>query len=192
MQELKTTGEDGGVIAALIKVQEKLEPLRANAKSHHGGFANLHQVMQTLQPHLTANRLAVVQVPASSASGSCTVLTRIIHADKSEITSTITIPMQRANDPQAYGAAMTYARRYALLCMFAMVTEDDDAASASISLEKLLREMSATVNIEELNKIKGEHFDKGLLTDKFWNRTYNVIFEMKYRALENMNQEKAA
>ncbi|WP_407816960.1 ERF family protein, partial [Staphylococcus aureus] len=71
-----------------------------------------------------------------------------------EIVSTITIPMQRQNDPQAYGAAMTYGRRYSLLCLFGMVTEDDNADSSSYTLEKLLRELSSAANIDELNNIK--------------------------------------
>jgi len=187
MAELKTTGEEGQVIKALIAVQTKLKPLVANAESHHGKFANLHQVMSTLQPLLEAQKLAVVQMP-TGASGACSILTRIIHEDKSEISSTITIPLQRQNDPQAYGAALTYGRRYALLCMFGMVTSDDDAASASITLEKLLRELCACTNLDELGKVRGEHGEKGLLQDKFWSRVYTAIHEKMYNALMGMSQ----
>ena len=34
------------------------------------------------------------------------------------------------NDPQAYGSALTYARRYGLSSMVGLVTEDDDAQIA--------------------------------------------------------------
>jgi ERF superfamily len=188
MPELQTNGENGKIIEAMIAVQSALEPLKANAKSHQGKFANLHQVMNTLQPHLTANKLAVIQVPAAASGGGCAILTRIIHEDKSEISSTITIPMQRQNDPQAYGAAMTYGRRYVLLCMFGMVTEDDDGAAASTSLEKLLRELNSCTSTEDLAKVKGDHFEKSLLTDKFLNRVYNIVYEKMYEARSGMKQ----
>ena len=190
MPEVITKGEDGEIIKAMIAVQSALEPLKTNAKGQHGDYANLHQVMRTLQPHLDKNKLAVIQVPVSGTSGNCSLLTRIIHEDKSEISSTITIPMQRQNDPNAYGAAMTYGRRYALLCMFGLVTEDDDGASASTSLEKLLRELCACTDIDQLGRVKSEHFDKGMLTDKFCNKIYNTIYEKMHGHLSGMNQEK--
>jgi hypothetical protein len=98
--------------------------------------------------------------------------------------------MQRQNDPNAYGAAMTYGRRYALLCMFGLVTEDDDAASASTSLEKLLRELCACTDLDQLGRVKSEHFDKGMLTDKFCNKMYNTIHEKMHAHLSGMNQER--
>lgn len=192
MAEVQTTGETGGVISALIAVQKELEPLKANATSHHGKFANLAGVMDALQPLLSKNRLAVVQMPVSN-SGACSLQTRIIHEDKSEVSSTITIPLQRANDPQAYGAAMTYGRRYALLCMFGMVTEDDDAASASTSLEKILRELCSATDMNELSQTKARHTESGLLgTNKFWSKIYMTIHDKMYAALSAQNPTKAA
>lgn len=189
MPEVQTTGEAGQVIKAMIAVQAALKPLRANADSHHGKFANLQQVMQTLQKPLEENKLAVIQLPESSGTGLCSLRTRVIHEDRSEISSVITIPVQRDRDPQAYGAALSYARRYALLCIFGMVTEDDNGDSSSTSLEKLLREMVNCATTEELQKLREEHFSKGLLTDKLWNRVWNIVYDKMYDARSGMNQK---
>lgn len=188
MPELQTKGENGLVVKAMIALQAELEPVKKNAKSHHGDFANLEAVMRALQPLLEKHKLAVIQMPVAS-SGGCTLRTRIIHEDGSELTSEITIPLQRANDPQAYGAAMTYGRRYALLCMFGMVTEDDNGDSASMSLEKLLKEVYVTTNLDELNNVQAKHADAGLLQNKFWATIYRAIHERKYNALVSAKSE---
>ncbi|CUW85637.1 ERF family protein [Rhizobium pusense] len=185
------TNGTANVTEALIAIQAKLEPLRANAKSHHGAFANLQGVMAALQPHLVEHKLAIIQRPVASPSGSCTLETILRHAPTSEeIVSTITIPMQRQNDPQAYGAAMTYGRRYSLLCLFGMVTEDDNADSSSYTLEKLLRELSSAANIDELNNIKQKHFEAGLLSDRFWSTVYKVLFDRKFLNLSRAAQDE--
>lgn len=180
------------VTEALIAVQASLEPLRANAVSHHGKFANLQGVMAALQPHLDKQKLAIIQKPQSSASGSCTLETLLRHAPSGEeISSIITIPMQRQNDPQAYGAAMTYARRYSLLCLFGMVTEDDNADSSSYTLEKLLRELTTAANLDELNNIKQRHFEAQLLGDRFWAGVYKIVYDRKYLTLSRAAQDDA-
>jgi hypothetical protein len=177
------------VTSALIAIQASLDPLRANAASHHGKFANLQGVMELLKPHLEKHRLAIIQRPIASPSGSCTLETILRHAESGEeISSTITIPTQRQNDPQAYGAAMTYGRRYSLLCLFGMVTEDDNADSSSYTLEKLLRELSAATNLDELGAVKTRHFEGNLLTDRFWAGVYKILYDKKYTTLSAISQ----
>lgn len=178
------------VTEALIKVQASLAPLKANATSHHGKFANLAGVMSLLQPHLEANKLAIIQRPVDSPTGSCKLETILRHQPTGEeITSTITIPMQRQNDPQAFGAAMTYGRRYALLCLFGMVTEDDNADSASYTLEKLLRELSTAASLDELVAVRERHVQAQALNDRFWNSVYKVMCERKHQNLTRAGDE---
>lgn len=180
----ENTTSNSNVTQALIELQSKLAPLRANAESHHGKFANLAGVMAVLQPHLKEVKLAIIQRPIASSQGTCTLETILRHQDSGEeITSTITIPMQRANDPQAFGAAMSYGRRYSLMCLFGLVTEDDNADAASYTLEKLLRELSAAANIDELHEIKARHADARLLGDRFWAGVYRLVFDRKYSTL---------
>lgn len=180
------------VTNALINIQTQLNPLKANATSHHGAFANINQVMAVLQPHLDRERCAIIQIPIASSAGTCTLQTIFRHQPtEEEIVCTITIPMQRQNDPQAFGAAMTYGRRYSLLCLFGMVTEDDDAASSSYTLEKLLRELSAVSDLNELQPTRDKHYDSGYLRDRFWDNVYKILFDKKYNSLAAIaKQEK--
>lgn len=183
---------NANVTQALINVQTKLKPLEKRVTGHHGKYANLEVVMDVLKPLLADEALAVIQLPDSSNSGSCSIKTILRHAPTGEeISSVITVPMQRQNDPQAFGAAMTYARRYALMCMFSMVTEDDDAASASYTLEKLLRELSTATNMDELSTIKAKHQDSGYLSDRFWRVVYMSMHDKKYASLIAMSKQEA-
>ncbi|TBA16128.1 ERF family protein [Rhizobium ruizarguesonis] len=96
--------------------------MTTSASSRYSSNSGCHTL-----PHLSwqisrGNKLAIIQHPVASVSGSCTLETILRHAPTGEeISSLITIPMQRQNDPQEFGAAMTYGRRYSLLCLFGMV-----------------------------------------------------------------------
>lgn len=180
---------NANVTQALIDIQSQLDPLRANATSHHGKFADLAAVRAALQPHLKEAKVAVIQRPIASPSGSCTLETVLRHQPTGEeIVSTITIPMQRQNDPQAFGAAMTYGRRYSLLCIFGLVTEDDNADSSSYTLEKLLRELSAATGLDDLNNIRQRHVEAQLLGDRFWASVYKILYDKKYHTLAAISQ----
>jgi hypothetical protein len=56
--------------------------------------------------------------------------TKLVHAESGEWQSSLLVMPLPKNDPQGYGSALTYARRYALSSMVGLVTEDDDANAA--------------------------------------------------------------
>lgn len=54
-------------------------------------------------------------------------MTKLVHAESGEWQeSLLVMPLPKA-DPQGYGSALTYARRYGLAAIIGLVTEDDDA-----------------------------------------------------------------
>jgi len=75
------------------------------------------------------------------------------------------------------------------LCMFGMVTEDDDGASASYTLETLLKELCSATNLDDLTNVRDDHASKGLLYNKFWAKIYQPIHEKMYNALLGMHQQ---
>lgn len=182
---------EGGVevIKAMTKLQSKLPSLKKDKKGHYGTYATLEQVMQVLQPLLEVNELAVIQVPASGAGGACAIETRIIHSSGEQITGTISIDVARQKDPQAFGAAMTYARRYSLMAMFGMVTEDDDADKATMTLEKLLKEMSTQTTTDDMYNLRAEHLTY-LTNNKFWSTVYSTLYEIKLDRLRKIEMEE--
>jgi hypothetical protein len=58
------------------------------------------------------------------------LITKLVHAESGEWQASLLMMPLPKNDPQGYGSALTYARRYGLSSMIGLVTEDDDANAA--------------------------------------------------------------
>lgn len=90
-------------------------------------YATLPEVLQAVLPTLTEAGLCFVQFPDGTA-----LTTRLMHTSGEWLQASYTLsPTQ--NTPQASGSALTYARRYALLAVLGLGTEDDDGHAASVA-----------------------------------------------------------
>ena len=119
---------------AMLKVQKQLRP--ALRDSYNGftqsKYATLNSVMEACSEALINAGIWVTQypVPVEDGSSNLGLITKLVHAESGEWQeSKIVMPLAKA-DPQAYGSALTYARRYGLSSMVGLVTEDDDANAA--------------------------------------------------------------
>lgn len=72
-----------------------------------------------------------MQTPSPSDVGMLFLTTRLIHESGEWIEDMATVPLPK-NDPQGYGSAMTYARRYALSAITGLYQDDDDGNAASL------------------------------------------------------------
>lgn len=104
---------------------------KKNAKNPHLGnkYADLSSIWDAIREPLAANGLAVVQLPLPGERGELRLRTQLMHESGEWLASEIAMPLGKM-DPQGYGSALTYARRYALAAMLGVTQEDDDAASA--------------------------------------------------------------
>ncbi|WCB47057.1 ERF family protein [Nitratidesulfovibrio vulgaris] len=128
-----TSPEVTDLAKALIAVQHTLQPAikdRENpfAKSR---YATLNSVMDSCRDALLTNGIWVTQYPVPAEAGHLGLVTKLTHAESGQWQSSLLVmPLPKA-DPQGYGSAMTYARRYALSAMLGMVTEEDDDGEAA-------------------------------------------------------------
>ena len=119
---------------AMLKVQKQLRPA---LKDSYNGFtqskyATLNSVMEACSEVLINAGIWVTQypVPVDGNGSLLGLVTKLVHAESGEWQeSTIVMPLAKA-DPQAYGSALTYARRYGLSSMVGLITEDDDGNMA--------------------------------------------------------------
>ncbi|NCX94513.1 MAG: hypothetical protein EBX40_07540, partial [Gammaproteobacteria bacterium] len=94
-------------------------------------YADLPTVMEVVKEPLNEAGIIVLQ-PASFRDGKNFITTTLIHAETGEYMSSETeVVCTKANDPQAFGAAQTYARRFGLQAMLFIPAEDDDGNYAS-------------------------------------------------------------
>ena len=128
------------IAKALLDIQKNLDSIHKGRKGYGYTYADLPAVMNACVDALNEAGVVLVQSPFQATGNVAGIVTRLIHADSGEeVTSEITVPWSvvvndkgKANmtDAQAHGSAMTYARRYALVAMLGVVTDDDDGASA--------------------------------------------------------------
>ena len=98
---------------------------RNNNPAFKTKYSGINEVLEALLPTLTEVGLCFVQFPDGEA-----LTTRLMHMSGEWMQASYALkPVQ--NTPQASGSALTYARRYALLAVLGLGTEDDDGNAAS-------------------------------------------------------------
>jgi hypothetical protein len=92
-------------------------------------YAALDDIINAIRKPLSAVGLSFVQIP--NEDGLTTVL---MHESGEFIQGSMPITAKKENDPQAFGSAITYARRYALASVLGLAVgdEDDDGNAANI------------------------------------------------------------
>lgn len=127
----------------IANIQDKILNIPKDGKNPHfsNTYATYEQVMEVLHPLLRSQGLMVChsfEMPLNTEFSNVAVTTKIVcisAADKElgeKIETTLYIPMTKS-DPQMAGSAITYAKRYSVLAMFGLGTEDDDGEKATTS-----------------------------------------------------------
>jgi len=121
-----------GLLEALIKVQADITPVGKDGYNPH--FKNKHStisgILESVKPILTKNGLILSQ-RISSLQDQPLLITEIISADGGIMSSFCPIIAKDKNDPQKFGAAVTYARRYSLVSILNLEEVDDDGQQAA-------------------------------------------------------------
>lgn len=117
--------------SAMAAAFADIEAATKAAKNPHfkSKYADLTAVIDAIKPALVKHGLFFTQRPQPSEGG-ITIETVIGHAGGEELSlGSLFVPANK-NDAQAYGSALTYARRYALVTAFGVPVEDDDGNAA--------------------------------------------------------------
>jgi hypothetical protein len=142
--------------AALIAMQADLRPIRKDEDGARGKYASLTTVMTAVRPILEKHGFSLVQTTMGNGHGAA-LQTVLMYKNGEFISSTIDVPVAKPNDPQAYGSALTYGRRYSIMALLGLVTEDDDAQSATVTLEDRCAEIFAATNLDDLRSADMRH-----------------------------------
>ena len=123
----------GQIAAALAKAQAgfKNPPRNKEVKvnSQRGAYsfkyATLDAILDAVRKPLSDAGLCVVQIPGKES-----LETRLIHDSGECLSSRIPLFVSQQG-AQAYGSALTYARRYALAAMLGIAADEDDDGNAA-------------------------------------------------------------
>lgn len=128
----------GELAAALVEAQKVIHNVVKNktnpffAKTDDpakGKYADLSSVAEACKEPLNTNGICYVQSPEPGEKGVVVLTTTLLHKSGQWISGTCAVPLDKVG-PQAYGSAMTYARRYGLSAMVGVCPEDDDGEGA--------------------------------------------------------------
>jgi len=117
---------------ALNKAQAKMGGAVKGAANPYfkSKYADLNSVIEACKEHLNSEGISVIQPVVSDETGDH-VETILVHTSGEYIASRMRLKVQKENDMQAYGSAISYARRYGLQSMvFIPSSEDDDGEKA--------------------------------------------------------------
>ena len=93
-------------------------------------YADLDACFEAVDPALLANGIAMYQETFEDSSG-VTVETVFLHESGESLRcGKLHVPASK-QDPQGYGSALSYARRYSLMAACGIAAEDDDGNAAS-------------------------------------------------------------
>jgi hypothetical protein len=123
--------------AALAAAQAEMGPAVRDAKNpaFNKKYADLSAVTAACMPALNKHGIAVIQPPGSEGNDRW-VSTVFIHGASGETLECRVPLIIGKNDMQGYGSAVTYARRYGLMCMAGIAPEDDDGNQAVTAAPK--------------------------------------------------------
>lgn len=130
---MKTSDSVVAIAKALLSAQRSIKFAQTDAANPYfkSKYADLPTVIDAIKPQLNANEIVYIQTPSPSESGTLALTTRLLHVSGEWIEDTAIVPLPKA-DPQGYGSAMTYARRYSLASITGLYQDDDDGNAASV------------------------------------------------------------
>ena len=124
------------LMGALNRAQLAMVPAKKDSENpfFHSKYADLSTVWDALHMFRTEG-IVLTQSPQESPDGYIVLDTQLTHAASGQwMRSRLKMRVSK-DDPQGYGSAITYARRYALGAMTGLVTEVDDDANGAMPLK---------------------------------------------------------
>lgn len=120
------------IATALVKAQKAFGPALKTSTNPHfrSRYADLSACVEAVITGLNDNGIALIQKCYDCENG-VMVETVFVHESGETLECGILHVPAAKQDPQGYGSALTYARRYSLMAAAGIAPEDDDGNSAS-------------------------------------------------------------
>jgi hypothetical protein len=154
------------IAAAFVKAKRSFGPALKDKTNpaFRSKYADLGACIDAVEEALLANGIAFIQETSEDATG-VTVETVFVHESGETLRcGKLHVPAAK-QDPQGYGSALTYARRYSLMASCGIAPEDDDgnagtraaqeqrAAARANWLADWLAAIDAAANVGDLKKV---------------------------------------
>jgi ERF superfamily len=120
------------IASALVRAQRGFAPALKTSTNPHfrSKYVDLAGCVEAVLDALNSAGIALIQRTSENSTG-VTVETVFVHESGETLEcGKLHVPASK-QDPQGYGSALTYARRYSLMAACGIAPEDDDGNAAS-------------------------------------------------------------
>lgn len=177
MSELSMSSSIEKLAPAILSAKKEMTNAVKDAKNpfFKSKFADLNSVREACEPALAKYGVSVLQ-PMVQKDSKTYIRTMLLHETGQYLCSDTEVVCSKQNDAQAYGSAISYARRYGLQSLVSLGAEDNDAedtmvrtapvvvkatlpTSTSVTI-KPLAPVAKTVKEEQVEKVVTSSFKK--------------------------------
>lgn len=156
----ETTDPQAALSAAFVAAWSEIQTLAHDANNPHfkNKYTSYDRIMQAIRPVMSRHDLCVIQPPFvvddTNKAGINTIVRHKLGATLD--LGCIAVPSKKDNDPQAFGSAMTYAKRYSLCAALGIPTGDDDDGNAAAATPPATGRAAAMGAINQWSGMSGE------------------------------------
>ena len=165
---MKTSESITKIASALVSAQKDFLSAKKTSDNpfFKSKYADLQSVISAVKESLNENGIAFIQSPAESEGDVLKLTTRLLHESGEWIEDTAVCPLVK-RDPQAFGSALSYLRRYSLSAMCGIYQADDDGNEATkktdVDVTDIIVTIKESTDIDSMKNIyiKGVKFCNG-------------------------------
>ena len=180
------------IASAFVKAKREFGPALKQSLNPHlkNKYADLGACLEAVEDALLNNGIALLQETSDDTTG-VTVETVFLHeSGESMRCGKLHVPASK-QDPQGYGSALTYARRYSLITACGIAPEDDDgnASSRVVKRANPVDYFQAINNAKDLAALKSHFAAAWKMTDKAEQPALKAAYDKR---TEQLTQKEAA
>lgn len=127
---MQTSESIDKIAAALVASQGQSVAKTSQNPHFRSRYADLAACIDATSEALRANGLALVSVPCGGSPTTLEVASTLVHVSGQWMRTQFLVPLPKS-DPQGFGSALTYARRYCLAAWLQLIQEYDDDGNAA-------------------------------------------------------------
>ncbi len=171
------------IASSLVKAQKAFGPALKTSTNPHfkSRYADLSACVEAVIEGLNANGIMLMQ-PCHESETGVTVETLFVHESGETLSAgKLHVPAAK-QDPQGYGSALTYARRYSLMAACGIAPEDDDGNAASQQKKPVQQKLTGSAVEDFITTISDSDSMDAL----------KKAFATAFRAAEHVSDDAAA
>jgi hypothetical protein len=167
------------IALAFVKAKREFAPaLKTSVNPHfRSKYADLAACLEAVNDALLNNGIAVYQETSMCESGVIVETVFLHESGESFKGGMLHVPASK-QDPQGYGSALSYARRYSIMAACGIASEDDDGNAASRPKQDVEVALKAIKEAKDIETLKAQ-----------FNAAYKM-FKGDTAAFEKLNDAK--